>query len=157
MLFTIIIFCNLYFLNISTQKLSNTYLKNTTNIKICMIECIPILLIVNYQSSHKLAGKKAQLIKVQAQELDFRSPGSTAKQGAVGCPCNSSTVRVLRGGSQRFIGQPSQTGKLWIQPKTVPQTNRVESNRGRYITSTCVLNTQACTCTYKQEKINIRI
>lgn len=110
-----LLFCNLYFLNISTQKkLSNTYLKNTRNIKICMIECIPILLIVNYQSSHKLAGKKAQLIKVQAQELDFRSPGSTAKQGAVACPCNSSTVRVLRGGSQRFIGQPSQTGKLWI-------------------------------------------
>lgn len=48
-----------------------------------MIECIPILLIVNYQSSHKLAEKKAQLIKGQAQELDFRSPGST--QDAVAC------------------------------------------------------------------------
>lgn len=122
-----------------------------------MIECMPILLTVNYQSSHKLAGKKAQLIKVQAQEVDFRSPGSPTKQGAVACPYNSSTVQVLRGGSQRFIGQPSQTGKLWIQPKTLSQTYRVESNRGRYIISTCVLNTQAWYTYIQARKIDIRI
>lgn len=72
-------FCNLYFLNISTQnELSNTYLKKIQNTEICLTECMPILLIVNYQSSHRLAGKKSQLIELQAQEeLDFRSPGST--------------------------------------------------------------------------------
>lgn len=78
MLFTIIIFCNLYFLNISTQnELPNTHFKKIQNTEICLTECMPILLIVNDQSSHRLAGKKAQLIKLQAQELDFRSPGST--------------------------------------------------------------------------------